>query len=364
MAMSAVSKRAISSGISLSSMRRIRRDLVRVNLLRQNSEQADQWQRRTHELTEQGQVTDRYTKAIEQIGSDKLDVRIGGIYALERIARDSVRDHPTVMEVLSAFIREHSHKPWPEPDPASREQELSTRPDVQAAVTVIGRRDKERDIGRIDLTGARLTGANLFEADLSRANLFEADLTRAIIARAKLTGAYLARANLTRATLHNADLIKANLAGADLTQADLPGADLTEAYLAVANLSSTDLTDAKFTDANLKQATLTQAVLDQANLTRANLTDANLTAATLTDAHLANANLTAATLHDATFTGADLTRANLTQATLASATFTNANLTGALWWVSAAPPPDGWELDIGSGGLKRANSGTEVPEAN
>ena len=44
-------------------------------------------------LTEQGQVTDRYTKAIEQLGSDKLDMRIGGIYALERISRDSPRDH-------------------------------------------------------------------------------------------------------------------------------------------------------------------------------------------------------------------------------------------------------------------------------
>jgi hypothetical protein len=64
------------------------------SLLRPNSEQADQWQRRTHELTEQGQVTDRYTKAIEQLGSKELDVRIGGIYALERIARDSAKDHP------------------------------------------------------------------------------------------------------------------------------------------------------------------------------------------------------------------------------------------------------------------------------
>ena len=77
------------------------------NLLRRNSEQTDQWQRRTYELTEQGQVTDRYTKAIEQLGSKEVDVCIGGIYALERIARDSARDHPTVMEVLAAFIREH-----------------------------------------------------------------------------------------------------------------------------------------------------------------------------------------------------------------------------------------------------------------
>lgn len=66
--------------------------------------------RRTLELTEQGQVTDRYTKAIEQLGSDKLDVRISGIYALERVARDSPQDHPTVMDVLAAFIREHSRE--------------------------------------------------------------------------------------------------------------------------------------------------------------------------------------------------------------------------------------------------------------
>jgi hypothetical protein len=66
---------------------------------------------RTVQLTEQGQVTDRYTKAIEQLGSDKVDVRIGGIYALERVALDSLRDHPTVVEVLAAFIREHSRRP-------------------------------------------------------------------------------------------------------------------------------------------------------------------------------------------------------------------------------------------------------------
>lgn len=56
---------------------------------------------RSFVLSREGQVTDRYTKAIEQLGSDKLDVRIGGIYALERVARDSTGDHPTVMEVAA-----------------------------------------------------------------------------------------------------------------------------------------------------------------------------------------------------------------------------------------------------------------------
>src|SRR5580692_2978705 len=116
--------------------------------------------RRTFELTEQGQVTDRYTKAIEQLGSDKLDVRIGGIYALERVGRDSAKDQPTVMEVLTAFIREHSREPWPPPDAGQPVQEESTRPDVQAAVTAVGRRDAERDILVIDLAAADLTRAN------------------------------------------------------------------------------------------------------------------------------------------------------------------------------------------------------------
>ncbi len=127
--------------------------------------------RRTLEVTEQGQVTDRYTKAIEQLGSDKLDVRIGGIYALERVARDSPRDHPTVMEVLAAFIREHSHEQWPLPAPGTEMPERTTRPDVQAAVTVIGRRNSTYDRSFIDLTGADLTGAHLGSADLARADL-------------------------------------------------------------------------------------------------------------------------------------------------------------------------------------------------
>src|SRR5947209_20071799 len=44
---------------------------------------------RMYQLAQQGHITDRYTKAIEQLGADKLNVRLGGIYALERIAVDS-----------------------------------------------------------------------------------------------------------------------------------------------------------------------------------------------------------------------------------------------------------------------------------
>ena len=207
-------------------------------------------------LTEQGQATRRHTEAIEQLGSDKLDVRIGGIYALERVARDSARHHPAVMEVLTAFIREHSHEPWPPPDSGGREPERSTRPDVQAALTVVGRRDAQRDIqpmnltgtdlARADLHGANFTRADLGGADLTGADLHGADLTSANLGRADLTGADLGRADLTRARLFFARLFCARLSYARLTRADLGGADLTGANLGRADLTGADLMDARW----------------------------------------------------------------------------------------------------------------------
>src|SRR5215831_3332682 len=115
------------------------------------SQRAVEAAKRTVEITEQGQVTDRYSKAIEQLGSDKLDVRIGGIYALERVARDSPRDHPTIMEVLAAFIREHSREQWPPAEHGAEPPKRSTRPDVQASATVIGRRNSRHDSEPINL---------------------------------------------------------------------------------------------------------------------------------------------------------------------------------------------------------------------
>ena len=215
--------------------------------------------RRTFELTEQGHVTDRYTKAIEQLGSNKLDVRIGGIYALERIARDSARDHPMVMEVLTAFVRDHSREQWPpsaDDEPGAEAPRYMTRPDVQAAVTVIGRRRVEYDRWeqipdrvtgafrgfippQMDLSGASLTGAHLIRARLPYADLHQADLTEAILVDADLTDANLRFANLTRAYLSGADLT-----AADYDHANLTGVDLTDV-----NFDLMDLTGADFTDA-------------------------------------------------------------------------------------------------------------------
>jgi len=186
----------------------------------------------------------RYALALEQLGCDELDVRIGGIRALERVARDAPRYHPAVVRMLAAFVRERSRRPWPPPDSGGQARQPSPRPDVQAAITVVGRRLAERDLEPVDLTGADLAGADLAGADL----------TGAVLAGAVLAGAVLARADLLAATLVRADLSGAELGGARLTGANLTGADLTGADLADADLADSDLTDAEFARADLTGA--------------------------------------------------------------------------------------------------------------
>jgi uncharacterized protein YjbI with pentapeptide repeats len=313
---------------------------------------------RNFTLSREGQVTDRYTKAIEQLGSDKLDTRIGGIYALERVARDSARDHPTVIEVLTAFIREHSCDPWPPSDHIGQDRERSTRADVQAAVTVVGRRDQKRDMGTIYLDRTILTGASLTRAALSRAILAEADLTRAwlhsadlshaILPRTVLFRAILARANLSGAIIQNANLSRAILSDAILTGADLTGAILTGADLSGAKLEAARLDHANLAAANLIRARLVDANLSHADFTRADLTDADLSGAKLWETNLSHAILIGADLSHGLTHGVDLSEANLM---------------GARWPQHAAVPA-GWKLDTGTGRLTAAAGDCGPPEAS
>jgi hypothetical protein len=235
---------------------------------------------RTYRLTEQGHITDRYTKAIEQLGSDKLNVRLGGIYALERIAVDSKRDHPTVVEVLSAFVRETSSQqrtPRPEQDeasvtdPATQEADARPRPatDVQAALTVLGRLPVRPGVARGDWSQAQLAGAQLHGVNLSGARLDGADLSGAWLLGADLSGVRLDGANLSGARLGWADLSDARLSGADLSRARLGWADLSGTQLDGADLSG--------------------AWLDGTNLSRAQLYGADLSGAWLAEADLSDA---------------------------------------------------------------------------
>src|SRR5713101_2319164 len=139
----------------------------------QNLELTRENQTDAHHLTFQGQITDRFTKAIAQLGDNKLELRLGGIYALEGIAKESTEDHWPIMEVLTAYVREHAKPNTRKKVPRGRARSPVLAEDIQAALTVIGRRtpEKEGSLLELDLRNAYLVRAELFEANLSGAVL-------------------------------------------------------------------------------------------------------------------------------------------------------------------------------------------------
>ncbi len=187
--------------------------------------------------------------AVSHLGSNNPSIRIGGIYTLERLARRSENDSAAIMTILATYVREHAQ--WQEDDKALRPTKPA--PDIQAALTVIGRRKyafkdgetlrldfRKTDLRKADLSGARLdgailSGAHLEEALLNGTNLREAILRDARLEQASLIGAHLEKAYLGGARMDGAILREAHLDeafanGARLDGADLRGADFTEVF--------------------------------------------------------------------------------------------------------------------------------------
>src|SRR5882762_3571390 len=186
-------------------------------------------------------ISNQVSKGFEQLASDKMAMRLGGIYALEGVMNVSERPERyrgPVLEMLCAFVREYTIGKTVSKKPAI---------DIQAALTVIGRRKGQElpDLAEVNIPGANLSGANLSGANLSGANLLGANLsganlTSAKLSRVDLTGANLSGANLGLADLNSANLRSANLRSANLSVAYLIGADLTGAK----NLIQTQLNEA------------------------------------------------------------------------------------------------------------------------
>jgi hypothetical protein len=87
------------------------------------------------QINREGQITERFNKAIDHLGirdDDKLDVRLGGIYALERIANNSKDDRATIAEILTAYVR--GHAAWTTPLENANPSDASTAELVELRV--------------------------------------------------------------------------------------------------------------------------------------------------------------------------------------------------------------------------------------
>jgi hypothetical protein len=230
---------------------------------------------RTLQVNQEGQITERFTRAIDQLGdtddngNPRLEIRIGGIYALERIAIDSPeRDYSTVMEVLTAYVRGNARRSFGKSKEADEhgtssegaEQAIpyflkEPRADIRAIVDIIRHREKD------PVEKNRVLKKYRVRFDLRRTNLERADLEGVYLGAANLKGAYLKGAYLKGADLYRVNLQKADLRGACFEQAWLEEAILVDADLRPLDLQEVDLRGAYLKGADLRGADLRGADL-------------------------------------------------------------------------------------------------------
>lgn len=261
-------RRDATSRESLELTRQAQRDA------REDAERRDQTTRQSLELTRQsltqtraGQLTEAYTAAIELLGAHRTAAdrdqgdqaavmsALGGVYALERLARAEPETYrPTVVEVLSAFVRAHTglqgletagalYLGWhdAEGNPEANEPPLPAHDAaVLAALSVLGRladpapTDPAGDGEPVPFDQARQDYLTQVQDGALRADL----------RRCNLRGVSLIGLDLRGARLDGSDLRGAVLRGTDLRFAHFDQCDLTNARLPFAQISGASFNDA------------------------------------------------------------------------------------------------------------------------
>ncbi len=180
------------------------------------------------ETAEQGLITDRISKAVDGLSKinqkDKpvIEARFGALYALERIAKDSERDHVQIIEIICAYIRTNS---------SNDNKEIITNPlreDIREALTIIGRRETwSKDKSRLQIEKTQGMHLNFFNCYLKGAELYDTDLSGANFYKANLQHAWLSGANLTNARILDMDISSATLTDVKTNGAHAPIGDFS-----------------------------------------------------------------------------------------------------------------------------------------
>ncbi|WP_084597846.1 pentapeptide repeat-containing protein [Micromonospora chokoriensis] len=291
----------------------------------------------TFRVGRRGQLTDRYSKAIAQLASDKQTERLGGVYALEHIMSESARDHGAVVDMLAAFIRERrllkvrvdgngdreSATPADDVNSATETAEIldHVAADVQAALSVLGRRPRRPERHRVDLRHTDLTGADLEEAYFVNVSLEMSVLREANLARADLRGLMASHAVLQDANLCGARMQKSNLEGVIGHGASLCGAQLSDANLRYSGFTEADAEGANFERAGMDYAVFNNSIFNDCNMREVSFIGTKARRTSFVGGRLQKADLSKAQVQQSNFAGANLTGVKLNRASLEGAIF-------------------------------------------
>lgn len=276
----------------------------------------------------------RYTTAIEQLDATGVSTRLGAIYALGRISRESPDDSQMIINVLCAWLQAPLREVAEPVDTANTESiHVDSFPmsgfnmdtsnprasvDREAALKVIADAATYFPNRRISLNGADLSGVRLNGGDLTGASLEGADLSGAILTEVNLRGAILTDCIMSNARLEGVNLDAVNL--------DRASADRVKFY--ESKLRSSRLAYANLTNAEFRACTLNDATLDWARMSNCRFSNTTARSCSFWDVDLRGARLGLTDFSGTRFTRSNLTGAFLNGAVLTGALFGGAKLSG------------------------------------
>ncbi|MBT2130702.1 pentapeptide repeat-containing protein [Planktotalea lamellibrachiae] len=166
-----------------------------------------------------------------------LEVRLGGILALERIAQEEPSFHIQIMEILTAYVRENSRV----------RSSTQMRTDIQLTIEVIGRRSQQQiDIERhnsrsnlgpdgsgfsLDLSSCDLSGVRVVELNLEHANFHGTDFRNSLFSRCQLQHSRFANSSFKGVLFIQCSLASVHLSEISLSDASFNNCDLSRAFV-------------------------------------------------------------------------------------------------------------------------------------
>lgn len=352
----------------------------------QNRVARDQFER-----SQERDYADLFTKAVEQLGTTReirsknaedkdvydykpnIEVRLGAIYALERISKDSERDHIAVMETLCAYVRENApvedlkdFEAPEQPEGLAACLELrqwwqdiyggavrewietlkETRVDIQAVLTVLGRRSAKRVAFEI---GADEKEPR-YRLDLRRTNLCKADMRKGDFRNALFDGAQMQGAALTKVQMQGARLWNAQIQGADIIAARMQNVDLWYAQMQGANLAQAQMQNAGLWHVQMQGAFVREVQMQGTFAEKAQMQGAHFG-----DAQMQEVKLGDAQLQGAAFWGTQMEGAELWQTQMQGADLRGAKMGKVVLWGAQMQGADLSETQCQSASLGRAN---------
>jgi uncharacterized protein YjbI with pentapeptide repeats len=274
--------------------------------------------RTQQQMARDAEATERFTRAIDQLGAESIEVRLGGLLGLEGIARDAEeRFAQPAYEVLVVSLQE-----WTRSD---RDSPVGT--DVAMVLKILRRQSAlfDRNVPALGESAGGPDGAHLADVDLSGASLRGADLS----------GARLRRCRFDRAVLDDVQLAGARIESCafnecDITNATFHEATITRSWFANATLSRTSFEGATMTEnVRFDGASVNSCVMAESTHFRTSFRRTTLRDVDFGESDIASTFFSSAVLEEVTFEESSISLARFNKATLDHVTFDRATIGGS-----------------------------------